>query len=148
MQRALDNLQMELLLASFLLARQINAENTSSHHYGVWFSSITSSSTTSKQFSFLLKFLTNIVRHEPAWVLLAHKNNPPSSIPIVNFSIFLIFIHCYCYQIDFLSGWQLSDIMDGLLRVSPYPLGRFQTQTILWFVDLSNDSRQTVLYML
>ncbi|EFX83632.1 hypothetical protein DAPPUDRAFT_301633 [Daphnia pulex] len=83
MQRALDNLQMDLLLASFLLARQINAENTSSPHYGAWFSSITSSLTTSKQFAFLLKFLTNIVRHEPAWVLLAHKNNPPV-IPMVD----------------------------------------------------------------
>ncbi len=94
MQRALDNLQMDMLLASFLLARQINAENTSSSHYGVWFSSITSSLTTSKQFVFLLKFLTNIVRHEPAWVLLAHKNNPPV-IPMVNLflkSFPLIFI--------------------------------------------------------
>lgn len=77
MQRALENLQMELLLASFLLARQINAEHTSSPHYGAWFSSITSSSTTSKQFAFLLKFLSNTVRHEPSWVLFAHRSNPP-----------------------------------------------------------------------
>ncbi|KAI9552901.1 hypothetical protein GHT06_020785 [Daphnia sinensis] len=76
-QRALENIQMELLLASFLLARQINAEHTSSPHYGAWFSSITSSSTTSKQFAFLLKFLSNIVRHEPSWVLHAHKTNAP-----------------------------------------------------------------------
>ncbi|XP_057381020.1 uncharacterized protein LOC130703609 [Daphnia carinata] len=77
MQRALENLQMELLLASFLLARQINAEHTSSPHYGTWFSSITSSSTTPKQFAFLLKFLSNIVRHEPSWILYAHRSNPP-----------------------------------------------------------------------
>lgn len=81
-QRALQNLQMELLLASFLLARQINAEHTSGPHYGAWFSSITSLSTTSKQFAFLLKFLSNIARHEPAWVLLAHRNHPPF-IPLV-----------------------------------------------------------------
>jgi hypothetical protein len=42
----------------------------------------------------------------------------------------------------------LSDIMDGLLHISPYPLGRFQAQTILWFVDLSNDSRQTVIHVI
>jgi hypothetical protein len=101
MQRALDNLQMDLLLASFLLARQINAENTSSPHYGAWFSSITSSLTTSKQFAFLLKFLTNIVRHEPHWVLLAHKNNPPV-IPMVNKFFFKFPTYFYYYLNDIL----------------------------------------------
>ncbi len=85
-QRALENLTVEMLLGSFLLARQINAENTSSIHYGSWFSSITSSSTTSKQFAFLLKFLSSIARHEPTWVLVAHKNNPPM-IPVVRFEL-------------------------------------------------------------
>lgn len=87
--RALDNSQKELLLASFLLARQINAENTSSPQYGAWFSSsITSSSTPSKHFAFLMKFLTNSVRHEPAWVLLAHKNNPPT-VPVVSYHLYV-----------------------------------------------------------
>ena len=80
-QRAMDNLQKELLLASFLLARQINAENTS--QYGGWFSSITTFSTSSKHFAFLIKFLTSIVRYEPLWVLSAHKNHPPT-IPVVS----------------------------------------------------------------
>lgn len=81
-QRALENFHKELLLAAFLLARQMYAENTSSLQYGAWFSSIVSASTTSKQFAFLMKFLTNSVRHEPTWILLAHKNHPPT-IPVV-----------------------------------------------------------------
>lgn len=82
LNQAMDKLQTDLLVASFLLSRQISAEHTASTHYGSWFSSITSSATTSKQFSFLMKFLTSCVRHEPSWVLIAHKSNPPN-IPMV-----------------------------------------------------------------
>ncbi len=82
LQQALDKSQTDLLLAALLLARQINAESTSGVHYGTWFSTVTSSSTTSKQFAFLMKFLTSIVRHEPLWVLIAHKGNHPH-IPMV-----------------------------------------------------------------
>ena len=82
LHRAMEKLDKEQLILSFLLSRQINAENISSTHYGVWFSSITTSTTTSKQFSFLIKFLTSCVRFEPAWVLTAHKSNPPH-IPAV-----------------------------------------------------------------
>ena len=80
---------MESLLGSFLFARQINAENTSSIHYGSWFSSITSTSTTSKQFAFLMKFLSNMVRHEPAWVLIAHKNNSPTIPSVTLVTVFI-----------------------------------------------------------
>lgn len=71
-------MQIELILASILLARQISAEATNTAIYGAWFASIVPSSVNTKQFTFLMKFLSNIVRHEPLWVLVAHRNHPPN----------------------------------------------------------------------
>ena len=81
LQRAVDKSLSDLLLAAFLLARQIYCENISTN-YGLWFSSITGSSTSSKNFAFLMNFLTSIARYEPASILKSHLNNPPY-VPMV-----------------------------------------------------------------
>ena len=81
LNRAMEKYQSELFLPAFLLARQITWEKNGAG-YGVWFSSITSSSTSSKNFTLLIKFLSSIARYEPAFVLKAHLNNPPH-IPMV-----------------------------------------------------------------
>lgn len=90
LNRAMEKCQSELFLPAFLLARQITVEKSGAS-YGTWFSSVTSSSTSSKNFALLIKFLSSIARYEPVSVLKAHLNNPPF-IPMV-------FADCSCYMV-------------------------------------------------
>ena len=81
LQRAMEKSQVELFLPAFLLARQITMENSGAS-YGVWFSSITTTSTSSKNFALLIKFLSSIARYETISMIKSHLNNPPY-IPMV-----------------------------------------------------------------
>lgn len=97
-QKGIETMQIELILASILLARQINAETSNIGGYGVWFASIVSPSVTTKQFAFLMKFLSNIARHEPLWVLVAHRNHPPyvptvTELPTESYSTSKLFFY-------------------------------------------------------
>ncbi len=81
LHRALEKAREDLLLAALLLARQITCENHYAN-YGLWFSTITTSSTNPKHFAFLVEYLSGIARYDTAPVLRAQLGNPPHIPPV------------------------------------------------------------------
>ena len=76
LHRAMDKGRDDLLLAALLLARQTTSENNFAT-YGLWFSTICTTTTSPKHFAFIVKYLNSIVQYEMMPVLRAHLSNPP-----------------------------------------------------------------------